>query len=133
MKYFSKLSLEDLQKIPDIGPTVAESIYDWFHDKHNLELLEKLEKAGIEIEVPKFKATSLKFQDKTFVLTGELESMTRDEAKAKIRELGGDVSSSVSKNTDFVVAGESPGLKYEKAKKLGVKIINEEEFFRLIG
>ena len=136
-KYFQKLSVEDLQQMPDIGPTVATSIYDWFHDKHNLELLEKLKEAGIEIKVPKFFTrggqASFKLRGKTFVLTGELESMARDEAKAKIRELGGDVSSSVSKNTDFVVAGANPGSKYDKAKKLGVKIINEEEFFRLIG
>jgi DNA ligase (NAD+) len=131
-KYFQRLSMEDLQKIPDIGSTVAESIYDWFHDEHNIKLLEKLQKAGIEVEIPELQVSSLRFQDKTFVLTGELESFSRDEAKAKIRELGGDVSSSVSKNTDFVVVGKNPGAKYDKAKELGVKIIREKEFARMI-
>lgn len=135
-KYFEKLSIDDLQKIPDIGPTVARSIYDWFHDKHNLELLEKLDKAGIEIETPSSRPTGDhpqggQFQNKIFVLTGELESLTRDEAKAKIRELGGDVSESVSKNTGFVVVGKNPGSKYEKAKKLGIKIVGEKEFLRM--
>src|SRR4030042_5758501 len=95
-RHFSKLSLEDLQQIPDIGPTVAQSIYDWFHDKHNIELLEKLDKAGIEIGVSKLQVgtssaqarASSKLQGKTFVLTGGLESLRRDEAKAEIRELG---------------------------------------------
>jgi DNA ligase (NAD+) len=134
--YFCKQSIEDLQRIQDIGPTVAQSIYDWFHDKHNIELLEKLDKAGIEIGVSKLSAkggqTSSDFLNKTFVLTGELDSLTRDEAKAKIRELGGDVSSSVSKNTDYVVVGKSPGTKYDKAKELGVKTIGEQEFLKMI-
>lgn len=131
-KYFRNLSIEDLQQISDIGPTVAESIYKWFHDDHNLKLLEKLEKAGIEIEPPQLAVKKLKFKDKVFVLTGELDSMTREEAKEKIRELGGNVSSSVSKNTDFVVFGKNPGSKYDKAKKLGVKIVKEEEFLKML-
>lgn len=138
-KHFSNLSIEDLQRIPDIGPTVAQSIYDWFHDKHNLELLAKLDKARVCIEVPKLQVgisssqarASSKLRGLTFVLTGELELMTRDEAKEKIRELGGDVSLSVSKNTDYVVVGKSPGTKYDKAKELGVKTIGEEEFLKL--
>jgi DNA ligase (NAD+) len=130
--YFQKLSIEDLRKIPDIGPAVAESIYNWFRDKHNLALLEKLEMAGIKIEVPKFSASSLKLQGKTFVLTGEMESLSREQAKERIRELGGDVSSSVSKNTDFTVVGKNPGSKYDKAKKLDVKIIGEKEFLKMV-
>jgi DNA ligase (NAD+) len=131
-EYFSKLSLEDLQQIPDIGPAVAESIYNWFHDKHNLELLEKLHKAGVEIKMPKQEAGSKKLEGKSFVLTGELESLTRDEAKEKIRRLGGDIPSSVSKNIDFVVVGKTPGSKYNKARKLGIKIIDEEEFLSIL-
>ena len=135
--YFNKLSIEDLQKIQDIGPAVAQSIYDWFHDKNNMEMLRKLDKAGIKIEVPRFHTAGDhpqggKFQDKIFVLTGELESMARGEAKAKIREFCGDVSSSVSKNTDFVVVGKNPGSKYDKAKELGVKIIEEYEFLKML-
>lgn len=131
--YFRKLSIEDLRKIPDIGPAMAESIYDWFHDKHNLVLLEKLEKSGIMIEYQILNIKKQKLDGKTFVLTGELEKMTRDEAKDKIRELGGDISSSVSKNTDFVVVGKNPGSKYDKARELGVKIIEEEEFLKMIN
>jgi DNA ligase (NAD+) len=131
-KHFQKLSIEDLQKIQDIGPAVAQGIYDWFHDKNNIEMLKKLDKAGIIIEYQKSKMKNQKFNGKTFVLTGELESMARDAAKSKIRELGGDVSSSVSKNTDFVVIGKNPGSKYDKARELGVKIIEEEEFLKMV-
>ena len=127
--------LEELEKISDIGPKVSESIYKWFREKRNLEFLHKLEKAGITIINPppslKLRRAS-KIQNKIFVLTGELESMARDEAKEKIRELGGDVSSSVSKDTDFVIAGSEPGSKFDKAEKLGIKIINEKDFLRLI-
>ena len=127
-----KLTITELQKIPDVGPKVAESIYSWFHDKHNIVFLEKLDRAGIRVELQKFQVSSFKFQDKTFVFTGELESITRDEAKEKVRVLGGDVSESVSKKTSYVVAGENPGSKYDKAKRLGVKIVSEEEFLQLV-
>ncbi|MDO9399118.1 MAG: NAD-dependent DNA ligase LigA, partial [bacterium] len=133
--YFQNLTLEDLEKLPDVGPIVAKSIYDWFHDEHNLALLERLESNGLTIKIQIADKTSIiaqKLVGKIFVLTGALSGLTRDEAKAKIRELGGDISSSVSKNTDFVVAGDDPGSKLDKAKKLGVKIINEEEFLKLI-
>ncbi len=128
-------SIEELEKINDVGPKVAESIHAWFREKKNLEFLQKLNKAGITIInppiTPRLRGAS-KIQNKVFVLTGELESMTRDEAKEKIRDLGGDVSGSVSKNTSFVVAGSEPGSKLEKAQKLGVKIISENEFLKLI-
>lgn len=132
LEKLKKASLEELLRVKDIGEVVAKSIYDWFRDKRNLKLLERLVKVGVKIISPKLKAKSQKLKDKTFVFTGELESMTRDEAKEKIRELGGNVSSSVSKNTDFVVVGKEPGSKYNKAKKLGVKIIREEEFLRMV-
>ena len=132
LKKIKESSLEELQKIQDIGPKVAESIYRWFREKKSLEFLQKLDKAGIKIMSPEPKVRGQKLKDKIFVLTGELESMTRDEAKEKIRDLGGDVSSSVSKNTDFVVAGSEPGSKFDKAQKLGVKIISESEFLKLI-
>ncbi len=122
---------EDLQKIPDIGPIIGQSIYDWFYDEKNIKFLEKLEKNGVELEVPKIKI-SQKLVGKTFVLTGALKSITREEAKEKIKLLGGDVSSSVSKNTDLVVVGEEPGSKYERAKKLGIKTIDEKEFLKMI-
>jgi len=132
LKNLKKAEIEDLFKVKDTGEVVAKSIYDWFRDKRNVKFLEKLDKAGVRIQSTKRKVQSAKLRDKIFVLTGELESMSRDEAKEKIRDLGGDVSESVSKNTDFVVAGAGPGSKYDKAKKLGVRIINEKEFLNLI-
>jgi len=125
-------SLEDLQKIPDVGPKVAQSVYDWFRNERNIKFLEKLEKAGIGIESVKRQGVSDKLKGKTFVLTGELKSMSREAAKEKVRELGGDISESVSKKTDYVVVGIEPGSKYEKAKKLGVKIIDEKQFLAIL-
>jgi DNA ligase (NAD+) len=125
-------SLEEINNIYDFGSVMAQSVYEWFHNKNNLELLEKLAVAGLKAKSIRLTAQSTKLSGKTFVLTGSLEKLTRDQAKAKIRELGGDISSSVSKNTDYVVAGAEPGSKFDKAKKLGVKIINEEEFLKLI-
>jgi len=125
-------SKEELKRINDVGPKVAESIYNWFREKRNLDFLQKLKKAGITIINQRLNIKNKRLEGKTFVLTGELENMTRDEAKEKIRELGGDVSGSVSKNTDFVVAGSEPGSKFDKAQKLGVKIIDEREFIKLI-
>ena len=87
---------------------------------------------GVSIEFPELRVTDYKLRNLTFVLTGELENFTRDEAKDMIRKAGGDISSSVSVKTNYVVAGENPGSKYEKARKLGVKIINEKEFEKLI-
>jgi len=128
----NNLSLEDLQQIPDVGPKVAQSVYDWFRDKKNVEFLKKLEDAGIEIEIPKIEAKNMELKGQSFVLTGSMETMSREQAKEKIRELGGDISESVSKNTSYVVAGAEPGSKLEKAKRLNVKIINEQEFLTLI-
>lgn len=131
LQFFQNISVEDLQKIPDIGPKVARSIYDWFHNKTNIEFLKKIDKAGIEISYP-LKAKSYKLEGLSFALTGELEKMSRDQAKNKIRELGGDISESVSKKTSYVVVGKNPGSKYDKAIKSGVKMINEREFLKLL-
>ena len=122
-------SLAELIKVADIGEIVAQSIYDFFHDQKNLKLVADLLK---HIKIEKVEKAKQILSGKTFVLTGSLESMTRDEAKEKIRKLGGDVSSSVSKETNFVVAGEEPGSKFDKAKKLSVKIIGEKEFLQLV-
>jgi len=132
LEKLKKANLKDLEKVMDIGPVVAKSIYDWFSQKSNSEFLEKLKKVGIKIENPKIKTKDLKFKGKVFVLTGSLEAITREGAKEKIRLLGGEISESVSKRTDFVVAGKEPGSKFEKAKKLGIKIIREKEFLKLI-
>lgn len=125
-----KASLEELQSVTDIGPVVAESIYAWFHNPKNTGFLDKLSGAGVTIEP--YKKADGKFAGKIFVVTGTLESMSRDEAKERIRELGGSASESVSKNTDYVVAGESPGSKLAKAEKLGVKVIDEKEFRKIM-
>lgn len=124
--------LSELQQVKEIGPVVAKSINDFFKRKRNLEFIKKLKQAGIEIiSEKKPKYTPLK--GKTFILTGTLESMSREKAKERVRILGGDVLGSVSKRTDFAVVGENPGSKLEKAKKMGVKIITEKEFLKLIG
>jgi DNA ligase (NAD+) len=128
-----KLSIEDLQNIPDVGPKVAEDIHAWFHNLHMKKFVERLDRAGIMIEAPKGGRLPQKLAGKTFVLTGTLESMSRDEAKEKIRALGGNVSSAVSKKTDYVVAGAEPGSKYDDAKKLGVKILDEKELLRILA
>ena len=128
VKTFENLSLERLQQIRDIGPKVAQSIYDWFRDKRNEKFLEKLDKVGVQILASHISHLASKLKGLSFVLTGTLESMSREEAKEKIRALGGDVSESVSKKTSYVVFGKEPGSKLEKAKKLGVKVLNESEF-----
>ena len=131
VKAIKNAKLEDIDSILDIGPVVSKSIYEWFNDKENLRYLEKLEKA-VKTKNQKPKTKNQKFAGKIFVLTGGLETMARDEIKAKIRELGGDISESVSKNTSFVVLGLDPGSKADKARKLGIKTISEKEFLRMI-
>lgn len=131
--YFIKnTGLEELQNIQDVGPIVAHSIYNWYQRPYNIKLLERFEKVGIELKVEKMTQESTRLAGKTFVLTGGLESMSREEAKDKVRGLGGDISSLVSKETGYVVAGIEPGSKYDKAKKLGVKILTEKEFLKLL-
>lgn len=126
-----KISVEELQAVPDIGPKVSESIHQWFHAKRNIQLLKKLQDVGITIAHEKF-ASGGKFAGMSFVLTGTLKSMSRDQAKAKIRGLGGDPTESVSKKTTYVVVGAEPGSKAERAKQLGVKILSETEFLKLL-
>jgi DNA ligase (NAD+) len=115
----------------DIGPVVAKSIFEWFEDRENLKFLEKLEKV-VKIINSDLKIKNNKLKNLTFVITGSLENMTRDEVRAKIRELGGNVSESVSKNTDYVIVGSEPGSKAETAKKLEVKILSEQEFLEML-
>ena len=125
-------SLEELEKIMDVGPVVAKSIYEWFREKRNLSFLGKLKKAGVKItSLRAIKKPGSKLKAKVFVLTGILETITREAAKEKIRSLGGQVSESVSKNTDYVVVGKEPGSKLQKAKKLSIKIIGEKEFIEM--
>jgi DNA ligase (NAD+) len=126
-------SIEELTQVNEVGPIVAESIYNFFHDKKNLKVLEKLKKGGVVFPESKLKKRKKTLSGKTFVLTGGLESYSRDEAKKIIEDLGGKVTSSVSKKTDFVVVGIDPGSKLDKAKRLGIKTIEESEFKELLG
>ncbi|MDD3487477.1 MAG: NAD-dependent DNA ligase LigA [Candidatus Moranbacteria bacterium] len=132
IKVFPKISAEGWLKIKGIGEKSAKSLSGWFNSEENIKLIKKMRDLGVEVIFPKFQISNFKFQNLSFVLTGEMESMTRDEAKEKIRALGGDVSGSVSRSTDFVVVGKNPGSKYDKARELGVKIIEENEFIRMI-
>ena len=123
---------EELLAISGIGPIVAESIVSFFKDKKNIKIVDDLLKyVSIQSTLNSGQKEG-KFKGKTFVLTGTLQTMTRDEAKEKIRALGGDVSSSVSKETDYVVAGESAGSKLDKAQELGVRVLSEEQFIEMI-
>jgi len=133
---FKKANLEELIEINEIGPKIAESIIIFFKEKENLAIIEKLRSTGLNFTQGEEKIKEEKkiqiLARKQFVLTGTLKDFTRTQAKEIISELGGRVTGSVSKKTDYVVAGEDPGSKYERAKKLGVSIISEEEFKKII-
>ena len=124
--------LEDFVKINGIGEVVAKSIINYFKNKKNRDLIKNLKKIGLKFEIKKSLQKRTSLIGKRFVFTGELKSMTRTEAQNLVREYGGQPSSTVSKNTDYVVMGKNPGSKFEKAKKLNIRIINEEQFLRLI-
>lgn len=121
----------ELVEVEGIGPKVGESVYNFFQDANNLQLIDKLLDAGVEIKRAA-KPKSNRLGGKTFVVTGTLLEMSREEAEAKIRDFGGKASGSVSAKTDYVVVGANPGSKYDKAKKLGVRVIDEQEFLALI-
>jgi len=134
IEYFPKVSKENWLAIKGIGDKSADSLTEWFSNRENMELLKKMRELGVEINVSSvFHVTRSTLRGLTFVLTGEMENFTRDEAKDMIRKSGGDVSSSVSRKTDYVVAGSNPGSKYQKAKELGVKVIGEEEFKKILN
>lgn len=123
-----------LINVPDVGPVVAESIAGFFHEPHNLDVIKKLRAAGVnwpDVEVTPMAEQTL--AGKTFVVTGTLDSMSRDEATQALQKLGAKVVGSVSKKTDYVVVGENPGSKASKAEALGVEILDESAFLRLIG
>ncbi len=128
-------SKEEIESIHEIGESIANSIKRFFSDEHNLMLIKKLKDFGLQFSLKEAKTESedSKFKGKSFVLTGTLSSMTRDEAQKKIEQLGGNVTSSVSKNTSYVVVGDKPGSKYEKALKLGIHILDEEKFLELLN
>lgn len=124
------VSQEEINAIPNIGDVVAKSTYEWFQSKQNQQFIKRLLKSGIKIENIKIKKTPL--TGRSIVVTGSLKSLSREKAKEAVRKAGGDWISSVSQNTDYIVVGKEPGSKYDRAKKLGVKIIDEKEFLDLI-
>lgn len=130
--YFN-LSIEDLSSIKDIGEATSKSVYQYFHKQENIDMMNELKNIGVNTvyEDDRVLTTSV-FRDKTFVITGTLENYSRNEAKSIIERMGGNVSSSVSNKTDFVLVGDNPGSKYDKAISLGVKIINELTFVDMI-
>jgi len=129
----ARQSIEDLTTVHEIGPIVAESIYNFFHNPKNLKILEKLKQGGVRFPAEKAEARESPLAGQTFVLTGGMDAFTRDEARQIIEDLGGRVTSSVSKKTDYVIVGKDPGSKYDNALNLGVKTLNEGEFKNLIG
>lgn len=134
MDRLAHASEEEITAIDEIGPKMAKSIVAFFHDEENIRVIKKMKSVGVNMESKKKNVENidLKFEGMTFVLTGTLASYSRKEAKEIIEGLGGKVTGSVSKKTSYVLSGENPGSKLDKANKLGVKIITEEEFNKLI-
>ncbi|MBN2592187.1 MAG: NAD-dependent DNA ligase LigA [Sedimentisphaerales bacterium] len=122
---------EELADIDQVGPTMAKSVYEYFRDLKNKQVIDELLAAGVKPEKPKTRRSS-KLAGKTIVVTGTLEKFTRQQIEQAIRQAGGKSSSSVSKKTDFVLAGDNPGSKLDKAKKLDVKVIDEKQFLELL-
>jgi DNA ligase (NAD+) len=134
MERLEQASEEELEQVHEVGPKLAESIHKFFRQPENRAFVERLRAAGLPmksdtVEQPKAEQV---FAGKTFVLTGTLDTMTREEASALIAERGGRVIASVSKKTGFVVAGRDPGSKLEKARELGVSILDEREFSAML-
>jgi DNA ligase (NAD+) len=124
---------ETLDQVHGIGPAMAEDIHSFFHERHNREVIRALIKAGIHWPKPVKARKDSPFAGKVFVLTGGLASMSRDEARRKLQALGAKVTDSVSKKTDYVIVGEDPGSKADKARTLGVAMLDEKQFLNLIG
>jgi DNA ligase (NAD+) len=132
MKSLMEAMQEELEEVPEVGPRVSSAIREFFDEARNVKLVEALQEAGLRMRGEK-KQRGTKLAGKTFVLTGTLERHTRDEAKKLIEDAGGKVSGSVSKKTDYVIAGSEAGSKLDKAKELGVAVIGEKEMEELLG
>lgn len=132
MDNLMKAEIEELSQIEDIGEITAQSIYEFFRQDQTIDLIQKLKNAGIHMEEEQKEVKDQRFSGMTFVLTGSLEQYTREQAGEIIEELGGKVSSSVSKKTSYVLAGEEAGSKLTKAQELGVNVITEKEFENMI-
>jgi DNA ligase (NAD+) len=135
LEKLSQATAEELADIPEIGETVAQSVHEWFSDEGNSDLCDRLRAAGVQTTVESKASVKLdeRFAGKQFVLTGTLPTYSRDEARALIESRGGRVNSSVSKKTDFVLAGEEAGSKLDKAQSLGVVVIDEKEFKKMLA
>ena len=125
-------TFDDLSMLNDIGPIVANSIREFFLEDQTIDLINKLKQAGVNTESLEEESDDKRFEGKTFVLTGSLEDFTRGEASDIIEKLGGKTSGTVSKKTDYVLAGEEAGSKLAKAEKLGITILTEEQFKEMI-
>jgi DNA ligase (NAD+) len=125
-------SADELERVNEVGPRVSQAIREFFDEEKNRELIEKLRAAGLTFTAEKRKKSS-QLEGLTFVLTGTLPTLTREDAKAKIEAAGGRVSGSVSKKTHYIVAGEEAGSKLDKARELGVKVIDEAALVELLG
>jgi len=137
-EYFQQIKKDDLESIHGLGERMAESVWQWFNNEQNIQTLKELTRLGVKFSAESVKirdnehGPKLKLQDKTFVLTGKLPDLTRDEAKKIIKDNGGKVLSAISKNVDYLLTGSKAGSKLAKAKKLGVAIISEEDFKKMI-
>jgi len=137
-RYFGNLdrlmntTIEQLQSVPDVGPVVARSIYEFFREKHNREVIGALRAAGVRWQESEGTTAAVPEEVKTFVLTGTLPNMSREQAREKIEAKGHKVAASVSRKTSYVVAGSDPGSKLERATELGVRVLNEKEFLDLL-
>ena len=132
MEELSNASFESLALTDDVGEITAKSIYEFFKQEQTQDLLNRLKQANVNMKLKEETNNDNRFEGKTFVLTGSLENYTREEASNIIESFGGKTSSSVSKKTDYVLAGEEAGSKLTKAESLGIKIITEQEFQKMI-
>ncbi len=132
MKNLIAANVEDLTAINEIGPEIAASILEFFHEQKNIDVMNKFSKAGVTPQKKEISGNA-PLQGKSFVFTGTMQGMGRNDAKNIVENLGGTIHSSVTKSTSYVVAGSEPGSKVDKAKSSGIKIIREEEFLKLIG
>ncbi|MCK4587342.1 MAG: NAD-dependent DNA ligase LigA, partial [Gammaproteobacteria bacterium] len=133
LEFVESADTETLLKVTDVGPVVASNIVTFFHQEHNLGVIKKLRKAKVNWpDVDVVDTDTLPMAGKIIVLTGTLAKIARNDAKQKLQKLGAKVSGSVSKKTDLVIAGESAGSKLEKAEALGIEVINEQEFIKLL-
>jgi len=133
LEKLSQVNLEELSRIRDVGPVVAQSISSWFKNDYNQKLLAKFKKVGVQVLKQSSVQKSEKLKGLTFVFTGSLETISREQAEELVRQNGGNTSSSVGRETSYVVVGTEPGSKSDRARKLGVKIISEEEFLKIIS